>query len=107
MRYNNAELCTDNRYEMIGKYKKALIESTNIEDSSEEMKVIDNVLFRFWQMGWLEKLETTDVDQVVRCKDCKRLDKNQCCTKLPLFIGENTTFYCALGKRRKDAEVQK
>lgn len=59
-----AELCTDNRFELIEKYKKALIEGTNIETSSDEMKVIDNVLFRFWQMGWLEKLDTSDVQEV-------------------------------------------
>lgn len=47
-------ICTDNRFEIIEKYKKDLIESTNIEDSPEEMAVIDNILFRFWQMGWLK-----------------------------------------------------
>ena len=59
-----AELCTDNRFEIIEKYKNALIECTNIETSPDEMKVIDNVLFRFWQMGWLEKLETADVVEI-------------------------------------------
>ena len=29
----------------------------NIETSKDEMAVIDNVLFRCWQMGWLDKLE--------------------------------------------------
>lgn len=48
-----SEVCTDNRFEDIAAYKKMLIESTNIETSPDEMKVIDNVLFRFWQMGWL------------------------------------------------------
>ena len=45
----------DNRLEIIGKAKEALIESTNIEDSPEEMAVLDNFLFRCWQMGWLDK----------------------------------------------------
>lgn len=48
-----SEICTDNRFEVIAAYKKKLIESTNIETSPDEMAVIDNVLFRFWQMGWL------------------------------------------------------
>ena len=48
-----SEVCTDGRFEIIAAYKKKLIESTNIETSPDEMKVIDNVLFRFWQMGWL------------------------------------------------------
>lgn len=52
-----ADLCADNRFDLIEKYKKKLIEATNIETSTEEMKVLDNILFRFWQMGWLEKLE--------------------------------------------------
>jgi hypothetical protein len=48
-----SEVCTDNRFEIIAAYKKKLIESTNIETNPDEMAVIDNVLFRFWQMGWL------------------------------------------------------
>lgn len=47
------EICTDNRFEIIAAYKKKLIEGTNIQASPEEMAVIDNILFRFWQMGWL------------------------------------------------------
>ena len=49
--------CTDNRFELIEKYKKKLIEATNIETAPDEMKVLDNILFRFWQMGWLDRLE--------------------------------------------------
>lgn len=49
------EVCGDNRFEIIEKAKTALIESTNIETSEDEMKVIDNFLFRCWQMGWLDK----------------------------------------------------
>ena len=51
------EVCSDNRFELIEKYKKRLTEATNIETSKDEMTVIDNVLFRCWQMGWLDKLE--------------------------------------------------
>ena len=51
----SGEICTDNRFEIIAEYKKKLVESTNIESSPDEMAVIDNVLFRFWQMGWLKK----------------------------------------------------
>ena len=46
-------ICEDNRFELIAKYKQQLIEATNIESSPEEMIVIDDILFRFWQMGWL------------------------------------------------------
>ena len=50
-------ICTDNRFELIQKYKEKLIQGTNIETAKEEMDVIDNILFRFWQMGLLEALE--------------------------------------------------
>ena len=52
-----AMICGDNRSEIIAKAKAALVESTNIEDSPEEMAVLDNFLFRCWQMGWLDKYE--------------------------------------------------
>ena len=54
------EQCGDNRFELIKKYKDKLIESTNIETSPEEMLVLDNILFRMWQMGWLDKLEASE-----------------------------------------------
>lgn len=52
-----SEICGDNRFEIIDKAKKDLISSTNIESNPEEMKVIDNILFRCWQMGWLDKYD--------------------------------------------------
>ena len=54
-----ADVCGDNRFELIKKYRNKLIEATNIEDSPEEMKVLNDILFRFWQMDWLDKLEMT------------------------------------------------
>lgn len=54
------EICNDNRFELIEKYKRELLESTNIADSKEEMDVIDSILFRFGQMDWLDKLEQFD-----------------------------------------------
>lgn len=55
----------DNRFKVIQAAKKKLIESTNITDSPDEMKVIDNFLFRCWQMGWLRCFEPTEDDQSV------------------------------------------
>lgn len=49
------EMCGDNRFEIIEKAKKHILEATNIETSPDEMKVLDNILFRCWQMGWLER----------------------------------------------------
>lgn len=50
--------CTDNRFELIEKYKNKLLEQTNIATSKKEMEVLDSILFRCWQMGWLDKLES-------------------------------------------------
>lgn len=52
--------CGDNRFEIIEKAKKHLINATNIKDSPEEMEVIDSILFRCWQMGWLAKYDLED-----------------------------------------------
>lgn len=49
------ESCNDNRFEIIEKAKKHILEATNISMSPDEMKVLDNILFRCWQMGWLDK----------------------------------------------------
>ena len=50
-------ICEDNRLEIIQKAKEDLIQSTNIEMAKDEMAVLDNILFRAWQMGWLKKYE--------------------------------------------------
>lgn len=49
------ETCTDNRFEIIEKAKKHILEATNINTNSDEMKVLNSFLFRCWQMGWLDK----------------------------------------------------
>lgn len=50
-------ICTDGRFEIIEKAKQKLLNSTNIATSKKEMEVIDNFLFRCWQMGWLKEFE--------------------------------------------------
>lgn len=52
-----AEICGDNRFKLIEKYKQELIESTNIESSPGEMAELDNFMFRVWQMRWLDAAE--------------------------------------------------
>ena len=51
------DICVDNRFEIIKRAKEDLLESTNIETSRDEMKVIDSFLFRCGQMRWLERYE--------------------------------------------------
>ena len=58
------EVCGDNRFEIIEKAKQDLLKSTNIQTSEDEMQVIDNILFRCWQMGWLEKYEQPKADWI-------------------------------------------
>lgn len=55
--YDNkhGERCSDNRFDIIKKAKEDILKKTNIETNDEEMKVLDNFLFRCWQIGWLDK----------------------------------------------------
>lgn len=50
-------VCGDNRFEIIKKAKQDILKNTNIESSEDEMKVLDDFLFRCWQMGWLNRYE--------------------------------------------------
>lgn len=52
------KVCGDNRFEIIAKAKEDILLSTNIKTSEDEMKVLDNFLFRCWQMGWLNKYDS-------------------------------------------------
>lgn len=47
--------CIGSQFEIIAKAKQALLDSTNIDTSPNEMKVLNDFLFRCWQMGWLDK----------------------------------------------------
>lgn len=51
------ETCSDNRFQVIEAAKQDLLNATNISSSPDEMKVVNDFLFRCWQMGWLDKYE--------------------------------------------------
>lgn len=51
------DICGDNRFIIIERAKEDILQSTNIESSKDEMKVLDNFLFRCWQMGWFDKYD--------------------------------------------------
>ena len=53
----------DNRFEIIEKAKEMLLNTTNIEDSKEEMKVLTNILFRMWQVGLINE-EKLDINKL-------------------------------------------
>ena len=57
-----ADICNDDRFEVIKRVKERLVKGTNIEANPKEMEVIDSILFRFWQMGWLEYIDDGDND---------------------------------------------
>ena len=52
----NGNVCADDRFGMIKFFKNRLVEATNISTSQREMDVIDSILFRFYQLGWLRVL---------------------------------------------------
>ena len=51
------DVCGDNRFEIIKAAKEHLLASTNIAARPDELAVLDSILFRAWQMGWLDKYE--------------------------------------------------
>ena len=71
-----ADICGDNRFEIISEAKNDLLEATNIKGSPEEMAVLDSFLFRCWQMGWLKKYEVNEFEW---CHDCKEYDQEKHC----------------------------
>ena len=65
------EICGNNRFEIISKAKKHLLDATNIDTSPKEMEVLDDFLFRCWQMGWLDRYGTADTPQTeYPCETC-------------------------------------
>ena len=91
-------ICTDDRFELIQKYKEKLIQVTNIETAKEEMNVIDNILFRFWQMGWLVDLEKQmpkkPNEKGYRCAICPSCGGCVYLDKVQDHIINNENTYC-------------
>ena len=56
------ETCGDNRFEIIEKVKKDILDATNISTSPEDMKALDSFLFRCWQMGLLDQYGGAKMD---------------------------------------------
>lgn len=84
-------VCGDNRFEIIERYKKELTSATNIEGSPDEMAVLDNILFRFWQMGWLKEQETkygywiNPTSQDCHCSECGEQPVHEPGESVPLY----------------------
>ena len=57
---DGCETCGDDRFELIAKAKQKLLDTTNIDSSPDEIAVLDDILFRCWQMEWLDQLRDAD-----------------------------------------------
>lgn len=55
----SGERCGDNSFEIIDAVRNNLINSTNI--SEEELKVLNNILFRLWQCDYLTLDSDNDI----------------------------------------------
>jgi len=91
----SGEICTDNRFEIIAAYKKKLIEGTNIQESPEEIAVIDNILFRFWQMGWLPPIphgRLIDADEFLKRAIGTKCFRGDYALMLDELVGESTAI---------------
>lgn len=53
------DVCGDNRFKIIEYVKNQLIEYTNI--TQKELEVVDNILFRLWQLKYFDKWELAEV----------------------------------------------
>ena len=84
--------CGDNRFEIIGKAKQDLLKSTNIDSSKDEMKVLDNFLFRCWQMGWLNQYNLTsdaEGEELLTCEKYKVEEALNYCDELDSISGSH------------------
>lgn len=73
-----SDICGDNRFEIIERAKADLLDSTNIHTSPKEMEVLDNFLFRCWQMRWLDRYDDTKVNRLKLVQEAVSTVMNQC-----------------------------
>ena len=59
-------VCGDDRLDIIERAKKDMLDKTNIASSEDEMKALDGILFRCWQMGWLEKYGEEEKEDIAQ-----------------------------------------
>lgn len=74
------ETCTDNRFEIIETANKHILDAINIDMSQDEMKVLDNILYRCWQMGWLDTYKAKNLNdslyvELFAVKNCARYNE--------------------------------
>lgn len=77
--------CGDDRFKIIGEAKKDIIEKTNIAENklSMELPLLDGILTRVWQTGWLnkkQKPEWSEEDEK-QIRQIERIVKDAGCTQ--------------------------
>lgn len=78
------EMCGDNRFEIIARAKKHLLDATNIDTSADEMKVLDDFLYRCWQMGWLDRYDRKTENSSEKPNNCEHITEDGVtCAKYP------------------------
>lgn len=92
------EVCSDNRFEVIRIAKERLLAATNIDTSPDEMKVLDNFLFRCWQMGWLDRYEKKIKNNVPEINVGKWIS---CSVRLPEDY-DNRFYMCIVENHEED-----
>lgn len=97
------DICGDNSFKIINEAKQALIDSTNINTSPDEMAVLDDILFRCWQMGWLDKYGDKKADGWIPVSERLPEDDNEVLVtvsgKLNNITFDNAIeigFYCVI-----------
>lgn len=94
------DMCGDSRFEIIAEAKKKIIESTNIESSPDEMKVLDSFLFRAWQMRWLpESKDKKSFEEL--CEDFDEFCQQRNCPEGPCHECALNYAYSYLIKKEK------
>lgn len=103
------DICGDNRFEIISKANDDILKSTNISSSEDEMKALDNFLFRCWQMGWLdrynEEKKQSMIKSIINAMLTAGLSQDKW-TKCPVFrcvmntgwVAGEDRYKCRIGK---------
>ena len=92
------DVCGDNRFEIIERAKRDILNSTNIDTSPDEIKVLDSFLFRCWQMGWLD-----DYDDSCFYKYGKvDIHKNICMTLNNTYERKNSDYGDSFASLREE-----
>ena len=90
-----SECTVDRTVDCVGKLMRDAADA--IERLMAEVDRKDKAL-----QAWVTTWESADAVPVVRCKDCKWFDGENCCEKIGIIVIDAELFYCADGERRTE-----